>query len=180
MIQQHLRALLLCAALAGAVLIAPLRTAAQQQPAAPAAVAQVDPHAIPVTGTVPNNGTFAGTLDISSFAVQNGRLVALGTLAGTLKDASGEPLGTLAQVPVTLPVANITGSCDVLNVVLDSLSLNLLGLQVELHRVVLDIFAQAGPGNLLGNLLCAVVNLLNTNGPLSSIADLLNVILSYL
>jgi hypothetical protein len=54
---------------------------------------------------------------------------------------------------------------------------DLLGLQIDLSRVVLDITAQAGAGNLLGNLLCAVANLLNDPSGLSrllnSILDLL-------
>jgi len=41
------------------------------------------------------------------------------------------------------------------------LDLNLLGLTVHLNEVVLDITAVPGAGNLLGNLLCAVANLLN-------------------
>ena len=41
------------------------------------------------------------------------------------------------------------------------LTLDLLGLQVLLAALRLDILAVRGAGNLLGNLLCAVVNLLN-------------------
>ncbi|HYP29073.1 MAG TPA: hypothetical protein VE262_20350 [Blastocatellia bacterium] len=51
---------------------------------------------------------------------------------------------------------------------------------VHLDRIVLDIDAQSGPGNLLGNLLCAVANLLNNGGPLEGIARLLNQILGQL
>ena len=40
-------------------------------------------------------------------------------------------------------------------------TLDLLGLQVLLAALRLDILAVRGAGNLLGNLLCAVVNLLN-------------------
>lgn len=52
--------------------------------------------------------------------------------------------------------------------------LNLVGLMVHLDQVVLDITAQSSPGNLLGNRLCAVANLLNNGGPLQGIAALLN------
>jgi hypothetical protein len=41
--------------------------------------------------------------------------------------------------------------------VLGPLSLDLLGLQVDLNQVVLDIVAVTGAGNRLGNLVCAVV-----------------------
>ena len=42
------------------------------------------------------------------------------------------------------------------------------------------ITAQSGPGNLLGNLLCGVANLLNGGGSLQQIADLLNQIIALL
>jgi hypothetical protein len=45
---------------------------------------------------------------------------------------------------------------------------------------VLDIVAQSGAGNLLGNLLCAVTNLLNGGVALGQIVNLLNSILGIL
>lgn len=136
---------------------------------------------IPVTGTVANGGTFAGTLQITSFAVQSGQLVANGLLSGTLKDALGNTIGTVSNVPVTLPVA-ASGSCDILHLTLGPLDLNLLGLMVHLNQVVLDITAQQAPGNLLGNLLCAIANLLNNpgSGALNGVANLLNRVLALL
>ena len=47
------------------------------------------------------------------------------------------------------------------------MNLNLLGLKVHLNRVHLNITAQTGPGNLVGNLLCAVAHLLDGT-PLSA------------
>jgi hypothetical protein len=55
--------------------------------------------------------------------------------------------------------------------------LDLLGLQINLSQIVLDITAEAGAGNLLGNLLCAVANLLNDP---SGLTRLLNSILDLL
>jgi hypothetical protein len=52
-------------------------------------------------------------------------------------------------------------ACPILDLTLGPLDLNLLGLTVHLNQVVLNIAAQPGNGNLLGNLLCAVANLLN-------------------
>jgi hypothetical protein len=69
-------------------------------------------------------------------------------------------------------------ACDVLNLVLGPLSLNLLGLQVDLNQVVLDITAVPGAG-LLGDLLCAVVNLLNPLGSLFAILEALNNLLNF-
>lgn len=51
---------------------------------------------------------------------------------------------------------------------------------VDLNAVHLTITAQQGPGNLLGNLLCAVANLLSGGLNLSGIAALLNQILAIL
>ena len=136
---------------------------------------------IPVAGTVANGGTFTGILNVTSFAVQNGQVVANGLLSGTLKDALGNTIGTVSNLAVTLPVA-ASGSCQILNLTLGPLDLNLLGLQVHLDRVVLDITAQQGPGNLLGNLLCAIANLLNNpgSGALNGVANLLNRVLALL
>jgi hypothetical protein len=51
--------------------------------------------------------------------------------------------------------------CPILNLNLGPLDLNLLGLHVHLNEVILNIEAIPGPGNLLGNLLCAVARLLD-------------------
>ena len=51
--------------------------------------------------------------------------------------------------------------CPILHLELGPLDLNLLGLRVQLNQVVLDITAERGPGNLLGNLLCAIAGLLD-------------------
>ncbi len=58
---------------------------------------------------------------------------------------------------------------------------NLLGLQVSLSQIVLDITAVPGPGNLLGNLLCAVAGLLDgSNASGNAITNLLNRLLGLL
>ena len=77
----------------------------------------------------------------------------MGTLTGTVTDSAGAVVGTISQ-QVTLP-SRRTEHAEVLHLVLGPLDLNLLGLVVHLNQVVLDITAQSGPGNLLGNLLCA-------------------------
>lgn len=129
---------------------------------------------VPITGTTANGGTFLGNLAINRFAVQNGNLVAIGTLTGTLTDALGNVLGSVTQA-VAVPVT-AQGTCDILHLTLGPLDLNLLGLMVHLDRVVLDITAQQG-GGLLGDLLCSVADLLNNNSSLTALANLLNNIL---
>jgi hypothetical protein len=78
---------------------------------------------------------------------------------------------------ITVPVTVGPATCQVLHLDLGPLNLNLLGLQINLSEIVLDITAQAGAGNLLGNLLCAVTNLLNNP---NALAQLLNNILAAL
>jgi hypothetical protein len=123
---------------------------------------------IPATGTVTNTSTQAvsqvASVDVSRFAVQNGQLVAL----AALRDATGRVLAT-AAVPVDLAQTGVSSAyssaqqrtCRILHLVLGPLDLNLLGLRIQLNRVVLDITAERGPGNLLGNLLCAIAGLLD-------------------
>jgi hypothetical protein len=148
---------------------------------ASAAQAQAtDPTTVPVTGTLANGtGTVDGTLDVQRFATQNGDLVALGTFTGTVTNASGDVLSSGSQqvaVPVDLAASN--GSCQILDLVLAPLDLDLLGLQAHLDQVHLNITAEQGPGNLLGNLLCAVAGLLD--GPTNPIGALLDQLVALL
>jgi len=131
---------------------------------------------IPITGTnALGEIIFNGTFDVQRFAVRNGELVAIGTLTGALTTAAG-----VVNVParvITLDVTPAQASCEILDLVLGPLDLNLLGLEVHLDQVHLNITAVPGPGNLLGNLLCAVAGLLDAGGPLQGIVGLLNNIL---
>jgi len=160
--------MLIAAAMLGTLLLVPA-TAHAAPPTASSVSA-------PVTATVPGVLSFVGSFDVTRFAVQNGQLVAIGTLTGTVTNLVTGATSTISQA-LTLPVIGASGTCDILHLTLGPLDLNLLGLTVHLNQVVLDITAQQGPGNLLGNLLCAVAGLLDAGGPLSSIAGLLNQIL---
>jgi hypothetical protein len=148
-----------------------------------------------VTGTFTNAagpGTFAGTFTPRKFSVVNGVLEATGVLKGTLTSANGSTVGTVTKtvtMPVSTPNAGTAAAakaaapaatCSILNLVLGPLNLNLLGLVVTLNQVHLNITAVSGSGNLLGNLLCAVANLLNSGGALSTISTDLNAILTAL
>src|SRR5579872_1017410 len=89
---------------------------------------------------------------------------------------------TVSQL-ITLPLIGVSGSCTILTLTLGPLDLTLLGLMVHLNQVVLNITAQPGPGNLLGNLLCDVANLLNggnLSSTLTQLVSLINQILSSL
>jgi hypothetical protein len=169
-------------ALAGGAIAASTATAAP-----PSATAV----AVPVTGTFTDalggTGTFAGTYTINRAAKAGGGLATVGTLSGTLTDSTGAVVGTVTNQAVTSPL-QVTGTCDILHLTLGPLDLNLLGLVVHLDQVVLDITAEQGPGNLLGNLLCAVAGLLDPpttgggglGGILTTIVSLLNQILGQL
>jgi hypothetical protein len=134
----------------------------------------------PVTGTF-TNGTFSGTLTVTKFVKQNGTLNAVGTLSGTLTNTAGTVIGTVTNVPVTIPIiAASPATCTILTLHTGAIHLDLLGLVVNISPIDITITAVSGPGNLLGNLLCAVANLLNGGGPLSSLTGLLNQILARL
>ncbi|MEV6491447.1 hypothetical protein AB0M20_22965, partial [Actinoplanes sp. NPDC051633] len=185
--------------LAGAVALSTVAVTTASAAAAPAAPAPA-PQAEAV-GTMSSqvSGTFTdvlgglgavtGTFSPTKFQSSNRQITATGVLTSTLTDSAGTVLGTVQKtvtMPVVLPTAQQQSAhsaqitCDVLNLVLGPLHLDLLGLVVDLNRVVLDIVAQTGAGNLLGNLLCAITNLLNGGIalPLPFLTQLLNQILA--
>lgn len=156
---------------------------------------------VPVAGAADNGATFAGTFTIKNFARgENDTIAAIGTVAGVLTGVDGvaRTVVTTAAIPLdrdasgaadtsamsaslaSAVVISQEPACDILHLELGPLDLDLLGLVVHLDRVVLDIDAQPGPGNLLGNLLCAVVGLLDGGGAVQQIVSGLNQILAAL
>jgi hypothetical protein len=146
--------------------------------------------AIPVvsTGTA---GAFTGTFTLRRFVPTASGVAAIGTLTGVATPTGGIPTsifrnvvvparvlaGGSAATPAGTQLQAAVAACGILHLDLGPLFLDLLGLQIDLSEVVLDISAQPGPGNLLGNLLCAVTGLLDSPGGL---ARLLNSILGIL
>ena len=120
----------------------------------------------PVTGTAANALTLAGMVDVNRFVTRNGHLFAQGLLSGVVRDPTGTPVRTITNAPVEFAVAQVQATCRILNLVLGPLDIDLLGLEIHLSRVVLDIVARSGPGRLLGNLLCAIAHLLDRRPPL--------------
>lgn len=181
----RLRTVATAALLAGAMTAA-MTAPANAAPAAPTrAPADLGSLTSTVTGTFTDAaggiGTFTGTFTPSQFTGSGSDLTAAGTVAGDLVDSSGTNLGT-TSAPATTAVTQLLpgASCQILDLVLAPLDLNLLGLTVHLDRVHLNITAVPGAGNLLGNLLCAVVGLLDGVGLAAQIAALLNQILALL
>lgn len=148
-----------------------------------------------VTGKTAGGGKLSGTFTPLKFKQADGALVAKGVLHGVIKAADGtkSTFTTIRSLEVTqingatledLAISSGAASaCDILNLVLGPLDLNVLGLEVHLKKVVLDIVAVTGAGNLLGNLLCAVAGLLDGGllaGLLGQLTTLLNQILAAL
>jgi hypothetical protein len=138
-------------------------------------------YTLPVTGvTKTGDKQFKGTFGIQRFVASGGKAWAVGTLKGTVAGRHVTRYGV--RLPANLtgpsssssnPSARAAASCPVLNLVLGPINLNLLGLEVHLGGgssptsnlpINLNITAVSGTGNLLGNLLCDVSNLLNPSG----------------
>lgn len=165
----------LLAALMTVVAAAPLAQAATHAPRATRAT--TNPFAsVPISGTASDGSVLKGTFTAQRFVTQDGKLAVTGLLNGTLTSTGGA-VQQITNQAATLPVT-ANGTCQILHLELGPLDLNLLGLQVHLNKVVLDVTAQSGPGQLLGNLLCGVAHLLDHNGSLAGLANILNSILN--
>jgi hypothetical protein len=147
-----------------------------------------------VVGRTSEGGKVTGSFTPTKFVERDGVVYAKGFLKGKIKDTDGSvtKFSGIKKMPVKkingqsvtdARTASRAAACDILNLVLGPLDLNILGLEIHLQRVVLDIVAVAGAGQLLGNLLCAVAGLLD-GGPLAGLlgqlSDLLNQILGLL
>jgi hypothetical protein len=151
-------------------------------PEAQAAPPAADPTTISFVNEPFAGGTlfFTGDVTVERFASQAGQLVVIGTATGVVKDAAGTVLFDFTDAAFTAPVVIDQATCDILELTLGPLDLDVLGLVVFLDTVHLEIDAQPGPGNLLGNLLCGVAGLLDSGATSNVIARLLNQILGLL
>jgi hypothetical protein len=140
---------------------------------------------VPISGVVQNAGTIAGTFKISKFAAGGPTgIVAIGQLNGTITDTVGNTRSVVTSVawPVTGRSADgaaacdtdSTRACDILELVLGPLHLDLLGLVIDLNQVVLTITGTTGAGDLLGNLLCAITGLFDAASIGQQLVNLLN------
>jgi hypothetical protein len=141
-----------------------------------------------VTGRASDGSKVTGTFTPLKFTQRHGQEKVQGLVQGVVRHANGSKETFSAMRTMTVKKINgqaiharqgVSGraaACDILNLVLGPLDLDLLGLQIHLNRVVLDIVAVAGAGNLLGNLLCAVAGLLD-GGPLGGLLTQLNSLL---
>ena len=134
------------------------------------------------------HGKLRGTLDITRFAAENEKIVAIGEITGVMTDSKGVETG-VSQV-VTLPVERLRVTMEedqafsrmsmieipVLHLTLGPLDLDLLGLTVHLDRIVLNVDAHTGPGQLLGNLLVALLSLLDPIAFLANLAQIIDIL----
>jgi hypothetical protein len=144
-----------------------------------------------LVGTASGGRNVTGAFVPLRFVRRDGKVFVRGLVDGVVHQPNGGR-STFAQLR-TVRVRSINGTpahsgaaararCDILHLVLAPLNLNLLGLRVHLDRVLLNIVAVTGAGNLLGNLLCAVTGLLDggIGGALGRVVRLLNRILGVL
>ena len=129
-----------------------------------------------LVGTASDGSKVTGSFTPLKFVEKGGKQQVKGVVDGVVTHADGSKetftaLRTLKVKKINWKsLSGLTRSasgmatCDILHLVLGPLDLDLLGLQVHLDKVVLDIVAATGAGNLLGNLLCAITGLLD-GGP---------------
>lgn len=171
------RIALLAVTLCAAVVAAPATAGAQE----PAGLTQV----VPVTGKSKSGKTFRGRYAIDQFRARSGKLVSVGTLRGRLGQRRVVKHGVrmpaaLSKAPTSAQVLPpIPNACEVLNLVLGPIRLDLLGLVVRTNQINVRIDAVPGPGNLLGNLLCAITGILDPQtASTRDLASALNAILA--
>jgi hypothetical protein len=145
-----------------------------------------------IVGETAKGQPVTGYFTPMSVGKHNGHLQVRGLVSGVIHKGNG--VTRTFSATRTLRVSSMNGStpgaarsgankaaaCDILHLVLGPLDLNLLGLKVHLDKVVLDIVAQSGAGQLLGNLLCAVAHLLDNGGTLGQLLSKLSAILDQL
>jgi hypothetical protein len=173
----------LAAALSCALVLGATGTASAQT-GSPAA--QPLTQVVPITATAKNGKTFKGKFAIQKFVRRGGKLFAQGKMTGRFR---GTKVSRTVRVPAKLANGAQTaqlpptpGACQVLNLVLGPIDLNLLGLRVRTNQINLLIEAVPGAGNLLGNLLCGITGILDpntlANTPLGQLTQILNALLA--
>ncbi|WP_394741191.1 hypothetical protein [Natronococcus roseus] len=133
-----------------------------------------DAENIPNGFSAGDDATFDGELILEDLEIAevdgDEHLLASGRLRGTLSSNpteqvnetfDGLDLGGLLDGVLELLSPEEAGECPVLDLEIEPIFLDLLGLELETETIDLDLTAVAGEGNLVGNLLCAVAGLLD-------------------
>jgi len=121
----------------------------------------------------------AGSQIIASGTVtpQNGEAVKFRAPLATTTNTVVAGAGAIGESALVQQIPT-PPSCDILNLVLGPLHLDLLGLVIDLNQVVLNITGQTGAGNLLGNLLCGLFGILDGLPLLQQLAQALQNLLA--
>jgi len=93
-----------------------------------------------------------------------GAVSAIGTIGN-------QAFSLIGQLSLLQPPGTTT---PILQLHLDEIHLDVLGLKVDTSEICLDITASTGPGQLLGNLLSGIANSLNGGGLLPTLAGALS------
>jgi len=145
---------------------------------------------VPIAGTTHGNGAFSGTLAITDVVAQGADVFVEGIVTGTVTQSNKQPLGTILNVPVRLPLSGnwhqVAGlspgpqpqivlaqaTCGVLHLSIGAVDLTVLGVVVTTSPITLDVSGDsAGP---LGSLVCTILNLVTTvTGLLNALTSLL-------
>lgn len=176
----------LAVTLTGGLLLGGAGPAAAAGGAAAAQSAQPLTQVVPITGQARNGKKFNGTFTIRRFTHRGGELFAVGKLEGRLK---GRRVSRIVRLPAALTsgaqaaqIPPTPNACQILNLTIRPVDLNLLGLRIRTSRIDLRIEGVPGPGNLLGNLLCAITGILDPNAlastPLSQLVQILNALVA--
>jgi hypothetical protein len=175
-----------------AALAAMLTCALMLLPAAGASAAQTatkltKTKTVNVNGTTKSGKKFHGKYTINRFIAKGNKTYAVGKLTGRLAGKKVTKHGVkmpvaLTQTAQSAQLPPIPGACQILNLSIQPINLNLLGLSVRTSRIDVAIDAIPGAGNLLGNLLCGITNILNPATPPSAgqLAGILNALLALL
>jgi len=132
------------------------------------------------------NVRFQGNLDITSFRAAEGdeigEIVAVGTVTGKVRKGDKSKRVSLDNVVVPVAVSSselhTRAICQVLNLELGPIHLNLLGLMLDTNRIRINLTADS-QGGLLGSILCALAGGVDVL-TLDEILDALNGILAIL
>jgi hypothetical protein len=108
--------------------------------------------AAPATANAASDGKVTVRSKITGFSVQNGRLVANGTVTARLA-GGGETVKDTARVRFRA-LQQRGRRCDVLTLRLAPLTLELLGVRVQTTTINLELYGRRGA--LLGDLVCAL------------------------
>ena len=151
------------------------------------AAAQTPPltKTVAMTGKAKNGKKFNGTYTVKRFTHSGSKLYAVGTLKGRLKGrrvtknnvripASLARPASAAQIPPT------PNACQILNLTLQPIDLNLLGLRLRTSRIDLRLEGVPGAGNLLGNLLCGITGILDPQAATPATPSVLTQVLNAL